>query len=98
MSYDFDRMRALCVEEEYFECEMGMNLKARVTKAPVLKAELMDGKQQIEWEAVNTVTLEPIHYLATEGLTHYGPHLYDAPQYLSFKGDGTFYHRLLGEE
>jgi len=97
MQYDFEALQALCVEQEFYECEMGVNIKARVITAPVLSFDKGLGKHQLRWEAVNAVNLTPISYLVTKGMMHYGPFIYTEPQYIKVRG-GELTYDLLGEK
>lgn len=94
--YSFDRMKALQVGDVYYECEMGLNIHIKVTSAPVLD-ETGEGRERIEWDAINIVNNEAIHYLSTRGYDHYGPYLYDQPQYITIRG-GEITYNLMGEE
>lgn len=85
---------SLKVGEVIYECEAGMNTEARVTKAPT-EVDGVDGRKQWRWDAVNTQNGEAISYLLTEGLSHYGPRLYRAPQYCCVS-NGEISFPLLG--
>lgn len=87
---------AFKIGDVFYECEMGMNIEARVTSDPVstTSAELGD-KRQWRWTAENTQNGETINYLLTEGMSHYGPRLYRTPQYCKFI-DGEMTFPLLG--
>lgn len=76
-------IKNLAVGEVFYECEMFMNVEARVTEAPTPAGE-MEGRQQWRWKAVNTQNGKEIDYLLTEGFSHYGPRLYRKPQYVRF--------------
>jgi hypothetical protein len=88
-------IKNLAVGDVFYECEMFMNVEAKVTEAPTPAGEL-DGKQQWRWKAENTKTGATIDYLLTEGASHYGPFLYREPQYVRVK-DGNVTFPLLGE-
>lgn len=83
------------VGDIFYECQYGANLEARVTEAPTLKT-LEDGRRQWSWTAENTQNGEKIEYLVTEGLEHYGPRIYEEPQYFRFRDEELFYP-LVGE-
>jgi hypothetical protein len=89
-------VKNLAVGDIFYECEMFMNVEARVTEAPVPAGE-MDGRQQWRWKAENTQTGQSISYLLTEGLSHYGPRLYRTPQYARVV-DGKPVFSLVGAE
>lgn len=84
----------LSVGDVFYECEMFMNIEARVTEAPVSAGEV-DGLKQWRWKAENTQTGEVIDYLLTERLSHYGPRLYREPQYATII-DGKPVFKLVG--
>lgn len=95
--YDFDTLQTLKPGDVIFECEMGMNIKARVLNTPLLDAEGYEGKRRLTWAAENTEDGSPISYMVTEGLMHYGPHLYREPQYGRLV-DGVWTTKLVGEK
>lgn len=76
----FDDVAALKPGDVFYECEMGVNIRARVTTAPML-GESYEGRKTLSWKAENTENGNLIDYMLTEGLGHYGPRLYTAPQY-----------------
>ena len=81
---------SLAVGDIIYECEMGMNLEARVTTAPI-EEEGFEGRKKWSWTAKNTQNGQEINYLITEGMSHYGPRLYREPQYCGFaNGEITF--------
>jgi hypothetical protein len=84
---DFDKLAAMQPGDIFYECEMGMNIRARVLTAPTVTGDEVNGKRILRWEAENTETREPISYMLTEGLDHYGPRIYDQPQYARWNGD-----------
>lgn len=88
-------IKNLAVGDVFYECEMFMNVEAKVTEAPV-SSEGFEGRKQWRWKAVNTQNGEPISYLMTEGLSHYGPYIYSQPQYASVGADGEPVFSLLG--
>lgn len=65
----------------FYECEMGMNIEAKVTSIPELEVD-GDGRKSWSWMAENTQNGDEISYRLTEGLSHYGPRLYTKPQYI----------------
>ncbi|MDW9528115.1 hypothetical protein GOB39_00540 [Sinorhizobium meliloti] len=87
-------IKNLAVGEVFYECEMFMNVEARVTEAPTPAGE-MEGRPQWRWKAVNTQNGKEIDYLLTEGFSHYGPRLYRRPQYARLV-DGKPEFPLLG--
>ena len=92
---DFDKLAQMKVGDVFYECEYGANIRARVTTAPVIDTTSWEGKRQLRWEAENTESGEPISYLLTEGLDHYGPRIYDEPQYGYIK-DGKWVTPFVG--
>lgn len=96
MSIRDSEIPALRIGDVFYECEMGMNIEARVTSEPVETGEL-DGKRQWRWTAENTQNGKVINYLLTEGMSHYGPRLYRIPQYCRMV-DGEMTFPLLGAE
>lgn len=78
----------------FYECEMGMNIEAKVTSLPIVKTT-DDGREQIRWMAVNTQDGSEISYLLTSGMSQYGPRLYTQPQYCRVK-DGVMTFPLIG--
>ncbi len=81
----------LKVGDVFYECEGGFNVEARVIEAPSQLPDAYDGRTQWQWKAVNTQTGVEIEYRLTEGLEHYGPRIYSAPQYARFdNGEMTF--------
>ena len=79
----------------FYECQSGMNIKARATTDPV-SSEGIDGRTYWQWKAVNVINDSEILYGLTEGLEHYGPRLYDSPQYISRNSSGKMVFKLLG--
>jgi hypothetical protein len=92
---DFDKLAQMKVGDVFYECEMGLNIEARVTSLPVASNDNSEGRRVLRWNAVNTQNGEPIAYLLTEGLDHYGPRIYDQPQYGGMR-NGEFVFPLLG--
>lgn len=85
------------IGDVFYECEMGMNIEARVTSEPVATFSEGLDKRQWTWTAENTQNGKQINYLLTEGMSHYGPRLYRMPQYCRMvNGEMTF--PLLGAE
>ena len=72
-----------------------MNIRARVLTPPVVSTDGHEGRRVVRWEAENTENSEPISYMLTEGLGHYGPRIYDQPQYGGFI-NGEFQFPLYG--
>ena len=95
MSKTFDQLAALRPGDVFYECESGMNIRARVTTLPLVGDDGYEGRRVLRWEAENTESGEPISYMLTEGLDHYGPRIYDAPQYARAKG-GEWEYPLVG--
>ena len=95
----FDDICKLKVGDVFYECESGMNLRARVTFAPEVTTTTFNDetkeRRQVNFIAVNTETDQPISYLVTEGLEHYGARLYDQPQY-GYVKDNAWHTPLLG--
>lgn len=86
MSISFDDLAKLKVGDIIFECEMGLNLKAKVLSVPVEgKHEDDKTRRTLKWDAINTENNDPIVYFVTEGFMHYGPRLYTEPQYVYIK-------------
>ena len=89
-----EELANLKIGDVIYECENWFgNLEARVTSEPVETTIEVDDRtrKQWSWSAENTQTGEPINYLITEGLSHYGPRLYRAPQYCRMvNGEMTF--------
>jgi len=75
-----EEIQHLSVGDVIYECEMFMNVEARVTEVPTCVVG-QDGRKQWRWKAENTQNGSLIDYLLTEGLSHYGPRLYRNPQY-----------------
>jgi hypothetical protein len=96
MSYSFDEVLAFEVGKIYYECEMGLNIEARVASVPVLGKD-RDGRRQASWTAVNTQNNQPIISMTIEGLMHYGPRMYSSPQFFTMV-DGKCVFPLLGAE
>lgn len=104
MSYTFDQMKAFQVGQKYYECGYGQNLEFEVTEVPTVSTTTMpktsdkaDGEFQVEqlrWKAKRTKKEdEVVDFLVTQNFMHYGPRLYEGPQYGSFK-DGEFNFRI----
>lgn len=90
---------SLNIGDLIYECEAWFgNLEARVTSKPVETEIEIDGRtrKQWSWSAENTQTGDPINYLITDGLSHYGPHIYRAPQYCRMV-DGEMTFPLFGQ-
>lgn len=75
MSKSFKEIVAFNVGEQYMECSSYGDISFEVmTKPKVIKS----GKYtQVSFEAVSLDSGEPIDYLLTKGLEHYGPSIYD---------------------
>lgn len=86
----------LNVGDVFYECEMGVNIEARVTTKPEVVSKYEDRLDQWAWKAENTQTGEVIDYLLTDDLSHYGPRLYDQPQY-GYVRDGEWRTPLVGQ-
>ena len=80
MSINFDTLKK---GDVFYECEYGITVEARVTSNISKNTITIHDKDRIQWvwEAVDVKTGEPISYMVTEGLEHYGPRLYKTPQY-----------------
>ena len=78
----------LNVGDIFYECQSGTNIKAKVTTQPKSKKVTLAGKECVQWEwtALNVTTDVKINYCLTEGFEHYGPRLYNEPQYVYMKG------------
>lgn len=63
------------VGDIHYEYDLGMGIKVQVDTLPVKKGD------QWTWEATHLSSGNKINYLVTEGLTHYGPNLYDYKAY-----------------
>lgn len=94
MGLRFEDVKALKIGDVVYECEGGNNLRARV-ETEVVEGKGYEDRRTLSFKAVNTENNASIDYLLTEGLTHYGPRLYDQPQYGYFK-DGEFVMPLVG--
>lgn len=94
MSIRDSEISSLAIGDIIYECEMGMNIEARVTSSPT-ETTTDDGKRQWRWTAENTQNGKVINYLLTEGMSHYGPRLYRMPQYCKFV-DGEITFPLMG--
>jgi hypothetical protein len=92
---DFDKLAQMKPGDVFFECEYGTNIRARVLSAPVASNDGVDGRRVLRWEAENTENGEAISYMLTEGLDHYGPRIYDVPQYGRMQ-NGVWVTPLLG--
>lgn len=93
MSY-FDKASQFKLGDVFYECEAGRNIEARVTRVPVA-GQHGDGSRFLDWVAENTQNGEEITYRLTENLEHYGPRLYDQPQYGGMR-NGEFIMPLVG--
>jgi hypothetical protein len=96
MRLNFDEIAAFKVGDVFYECEAGMNIEARCTSAPVESKMESEDRRQLSWSAENTQTGEAISYLVTDGLMHYGPHIYSQPEYGRIV-DGAWVTPLLGQ-
>lgn len=83
MSHE-DVVKNLKVGDIFYECQYGQNIKAQVVTS-IIESTNDDGKLQWEWGAINMTTGQPISYFATENLMHYGPRIYDEPEYFNIK-------------
>jgi hypothetical protein len=92
---EIDKLAAMKLGHIFYECEMGMNIRARGTATPVVTNDGYEGRRVLRWEAENTESGERIDYMMTEGLDHYGPRIYDQPQYARVK-DGELIFPLVG--
>lgn len=96
-SFDFDELAKLKVGDIIFECEMGLNIKAKVLSVPVEgKSQGEPDRRTLKWDAENTEDKTHIGYFVTEGYMHYGPRLYTEPQYLYRTKEGEFVYPLVG--
>lgn len=84
-SYSFAQLCALKAGDEFYECESGMNLHARVVSLPLVGHSTSLNKAQVRFSAVNMKSGRVLDYLATEGLLHYGPRIYTEPEYVHVK-------------
>lgn len=75
MAKSFNEVAAFEVGEQYMECSGYGDISFEViTKPKVMKS----GKYtQVSFEAISLDSGEPIGYLLTKGLEHYGPRIYD---------------------
>jgi len=82
----------LDVGDIFYECDYGHNLEARVISKP-----LRDESSDLwSWAAENTKNGKVIKYSWSKAFSHYGPRLYNAPEYVHFiKGRTVF--KFLGE-
>lgn len=88
------KLTDLKIGDVFYECKSGVNVEAKVTEA-VTEHEGYEGRKEWRWTAVNTQNGEEIAYLITDGFSHYGPRLYNQPQYCRVK-DGEFEFPLYG--
>src|SRR5438128_990324 len=94
---DFDKLSKMKIGDVFYECEMGLNIRSRVMSEPVVSNDGYEGRRVLRWAAENTEDGSSVDYMLTEGLDHYGPRIYDAPQY-GYVKDGEWTVRLVGEE
>lgn len=80
--FGVDEIAALKAGDIFYECQSGHNMELMVVTAPIEK----DGGTY-SWEAVDTTRGCRVSYMWTEGLSHYGPRIYSAPQYVTVKHD-----------
>lgn len=95
MTLSVEEIQKLAVGDVFYECEMFMNVEARVTEAPTSSTSEPGGHTQWRWKAENTQNGEEINYLLTERMSHYGPYIYREPQYARIV-DGQPVFPLLG--
>jgi hypothetical protein len=83
----------------FYECQSGFNLKAITTTEPVRSIDIWNGEEKVRWSwiAVNAFTGVEIPYSLVEGFEHYGPRIYNEPQYAYVK-DGEFCFKFIGED
>jgi hypothetical protein len=69
--------RDLKMNDIFYECEYGKNMKMIVTEKPAL---IEGDRNKWAWKAMcsNGYIYD---YLITEGLEHYGPKIYSVPEY-----------------
>ena len=82
-----------------YECQSGYNIKFEVMTRPEWTTETTFGKERRHWNffGKNVYSKEIIQYGLTEGLEHYGPRLYNDPQYAHFS-NGSAVFNFVGEE
>jgi hypothetical protein len=80
----------------FYECQSGLNIEAACLAAPAV-SEGHGGRQHWTWPARNTQTGEVISYALTEGLEHYGPRIYEAPQYCGMRNASIVFPLMGGE-
>jgi len=85
----------LKIGDVFYECQSGFNIEARVTSTPESSTDGHEGRTHWKWTAENTQNDEVINYGLTEGMEHYGPRLYDSPQYCHMV-DGNIVFNLIG--
>ena len=78
----------------FYESQSGINIEAVCITAPVAEPGY-NNRAHWTWSARNTQTGEMISYGLTEGLEHYGPRLYEGPQYGGMQ-NGRFVLPLMG--
>lgn len=92
-----EAIKAFKIGDIFYECEMGLNIEARVTSKPVGNFVKDANMNQVSWTAENTQDGTVINYHLTEEMRHYGPKLYDKPQYCAFI-DGEYVAPLVGAD
>lgn len=79
-SYSYTDLKNLKLNDIIYECSRGINLKMEVSVIPVQTYSVNLKANQLEWYCImedgNTQK-----YFITEGLSHYGPTIYDYPAY-----------------
>lgn len=71
------------VGDVFYECQYGINLEF-VVKTPIVKSKGFEDRDTYDWTAVSkkgTTT----NFRLTKGLEHYGPRIYEQPQYATIK-------------
>ncbi len=76
----------------FYECEYGYNLEARVISKPFRD----ESSDLWSWVAENTKNGEVVKYSWSKAFSHYGPRLYNTPEYAHFI-EGRAVFKFLGE-
>lgn len=93
------QLKDLKVGNIFYECQYGINIEFEVSEVPVSSTVNLMGKERTQWtwKAKTKKGIEE-DFLLTEGLEHYGPKLYRAPQYVKVRKDGSLYYPGVDDE
>lgn len=75
-NFDYKKLKS---GDVFYECSGGINIQAQAITSPVFNND------KWEWSAINMKTGEMISYMINVNYSHYGPKLYDSPQYVKIK-------------